>query len=75
MNKAEPTKVPPCSFTFSSLSKAVNETVSGDMVILQAGRHVLTKTVALEKPITLLGEGASTTQIDGGGKISLFRGE
>ena len=53
----------------------MTKAASGDTVVLQAGRHVLTKMVVLEKPITLLGEAASTTQIDGGGKISLFLGE
>ena len=74
MNKAEPTKLPPCLFTSASLTQAVNETVSGDTIVLQAGRHVLTGTVHLKEPITLLGEAASTTQIDGGGRISLFSG-
>ena len=75
MNKAEAAKLPPCSSTWANLSQAVSKTISGDTVVLEAGRHVLTDVVLLKKPMTLLGAGASTTQVDGGGKIGLFRGE
>jgi hypothetical protein len=52
----------------------VAKAVSGDTVFLQAGRHVLTNLVMLKEPITLMGEAAGRTQVDGLGKTSLFEG-
>ena len=68
---------PDGSGDFRSLEEAVSKAQPGATLYLKAGIHRLAHPLALDKPLTLIGEGMETTQIvcDGEGSVVSFSGD